>query len=379
MPDPIELDPVDELGAGAIGEPGQRAFYIQARGESGAAHGAGREGAGRAARDRGRRVPRPHRRRSTRKTPISLPPTRGRAARADGAAVPRPADRARVRPRARAGADRAARALLRRRRGERRHRRARPASSESADAEEGYVARLYATRAAGAGDGARGAEAVAGRPAAVPAVRHADGPRRTPVPPLELTPVRDRRRCSPRATSRSWAACGTRRTATFLVQARADGVEIPAIYKPRRGERPLWDFPDGTLCQREVAAFECRDALGWDIVPVTVLRDDGPLGVGDAAALRRPRSRRALLHAARGARGPFRRFAVFDVLVNNTDRKGGHCLHDLPNDLVLGIDHGLTFHPAWKLRTVIWDFAERAGAARPRRRRVPRARRARRR
>ena len=144
---------------------------------------------------------------------------------------------------------------------------------------------------------------------------------------------------------------------TFLAQARADGVELPAIYKPRRGERPLWDFPDGTLCQREVASYEMSRALGWDIVPVTVLRDDGPLGVG---ALQRfvehdPDEHYFTLLAQNEDR--FRQFAVFDVLVNNTDRKGGHCLHDLPNDLVLGIDHGLTFHPAWKLRTVIWDFA----------------------
>ena len=67
---------------------------------------------------------------------------------------------------------------------------------------------------------------------------------------------------------------------TFLVQARADGVELAAIYKPRRGERPLWDFPDGTLCRREVASYEVSRALGWDIVPVTVLREEGPLGIG---------------------------------------------------------------------------------------------------
>jgi len=147
---------------------------------------------------------------------------------------------------------------------------------------------------------------------------------------------------------------------TFLVQARADGVELPAIYKPRRGERPLWDFPDGTLCQREVASYEVSHALGWGIVPVTVLRDDGPLGVG---AVQRfiehdPDEHYFTLLADNEDR--FRQFAVFDVLVNNTDRKGGHCLHDLPNDLVLGIDHGLTFHPMWKLRTVIWDFAGEA-------------------
>jgi uncharacterized repeat protein (TIGR03843 family) len=144
--------------------------------------------------------------------------------------------------------------------------------------------------------------------------------------------------------------------ATFLVEARVDGMELAAIYKPRRGERPLWDFPHGTLCQREVAAYELSRALGWDIVPVTVLRD-GPLGEG---AVQRfiehdPDDHYFTLlddHADR-----FREFACFDVLANNTDRKGGHCLHDVPNDIVVGIDHGLTFHAAWKLRTVIWDFA----------------------
>jgi hypothetical protein len=147
---------------------------------------------------------------------------------------------------------------------------------------------------------------------------------------------------------------------TFLVEARADGVELPAVYKPRRGERPLWDFPDGTLCQREVASYEVSHALGWGIVPVTVLRDDAPLGPG---ALQRfvdhdPDEHYFTLledHLDR-----FRQFAVFDVLLNNTDRKAGHCLRDRANDVIIGIDHGLTFHPAWKLRTVIWDFAGEA-------------------
>ena len=144
--------------------------------------------------------------------------------------------------------------------------------------------------------------------------------------------------------------------ATFLVEAKVDGVELAAIYKPRRGERPLWDFPQGTLCQREVAAYELSDALGWDIVPLTILRD-GPLGVG---AVQRfvdhdPDEHFFTLRDEHEDR--FREFAVYDVLVNNTDRKGGHCLHDLVNDLIVGIDHGLTFHEDWKLRTVIWDFA----------------------
>jgi uncharacterized repeat protein (TIGR03843 family) len=176
------------------------------------------------------------------------------------------------------------------------------------------------------------------------------------VPPLELTPE------EVAAVLRGGAVevLGRLRYSSngaFLVQAHADGVEIPAVYKPRRGERPLWDFPDGTLSRREVAAYEVSATLGWGVVPVTVYRDDGPLGDG---ALQRfvdhdPEEHYFTLLADHEDR--FRQFAAFDVLVNNADRKGGHCLHDLPNDAVVGIDHGLTFHPAWKLRTVIWDFA----------------------
>ncbi len=144
--------------------------------------------------------------------------------------------------------------------------------------------------------------------------------------------------------------------ATFLVEAKVDGVELAAIYKPRRGERPLWDFTEGTLCHREVAAFELSDALGWDIVPLTVLRD-GPLGVG---AVQRyvdhdPDEHFFTLRDDHVDR--FREFAWFDVLANNTDRKGGHCLHDQVNDLIVGIDHGLCFHDEYKLRTVIWEYA----------------------
>jgi len=176
------------------------------------------------------------------------------------------------------------------------------------------------------------------------------------VPPLELTPDQ----IATVLARGELEVVGRMRyssNGTFLVQARADGVELPAIYKPRRGERPLWDFPDGTLCRREVASYVMSCALGWDIVPVTVLRDDAPLGVG---ALQRfvehdPDEHYFTLLPQNEDR--FRQFAAFDVLVNNTDRKGGHCLRDLANDMVVGIDHGLTFHPVWKLRTVIWDFA----------------------
>jgi hypothetical protein len=144
--------------------------------------------------------------------------------------------------------------------------------------------------------------------------------------------------------------------ATLLALVRAGGVEMQAVYKPRRGERPLWDFPSGTLCQREVATYELSDALGWGLVPATVLRD-GPVGIGMVQQFveHDPEEHYFTLleeHADR-----FLQFAVFDVLINNADRKGGHCIRSRPDGAIVGIDHGLTFHPAWKLRTVIWDFA----------------------
>lgn len=144
--------------------------------------------------------------------------------------------------------------------------------------------------------------------------------------------------------------------ATFLAHIRGDEGEMLAIYKPQRGERPLWDFPDGTLCRREVGAAVVSDLLGWALIPDTVLRTDLPNGVG---ALQRfvdhdPEDHYFTLleeHA-----DVFRRFAAFDVVVNNTDRKGGHLLRG-GDGVIFGIDHGVCFHPQWKLRTVIWEFA----------------------
>jgi hypothetical protein len=142
--------------------------------------------------------------------------------------------------------------------------------------------------------------------------------------------------------------------ATFLAKLDRAGVESLAIYKPRKGERPLWDFPRGTLCEREVAAHLVSEALGWAIVPLTILRD-GPAGVG---AVQRfvehdPDEHFFTLRERFGA--VFRRFALFDVVINNADRKSGHCLRD-QSDHVWGIDHGVSFHCAVKLRTVIWDY-----------------------
>ena len=145
--------------------------------------------------------------------------------------------------------------------------------------------------------------------------------------------------------------------ATFLVEARGDGLTVRAVYKPQRGERALWDFPTGTLCCREVAAYEVSDALGWGIVPPTVMRDDGPLGAGSLQWFVEHDPQRHYFELVRTHAERFREFAVFDVLANNTDRKGGHCLFDEERGVVVGIDHGLTFHHHWKLRTVIWDFA----------------------
>ncbi len=127
-----------------------------------------------------------------------------------------------------------------------------------------------------------------------------------------------------------------------------------AIYKPRAGEAPLYDFPDGTLYLREVAAFELSRWLGWDIVPPTLVRD-GPHGVGSVQLYVEPDEPP---DAARfwGARNPeIERMVLFDHLSNNADRKIGHCLRDR-HGKVWGIDHGLTFNRFPKLRTVLWQY-----------------------
>jgi hypothetical protein len=136
-----------------------------------------------------------------------------------------------------------------------------------------------------------------------------------------------------------------------------DGARCYGVYKPRRGEVPLRDFPSGTLYKREVAAYRFSRHLGWDLVPPTVIREEGPHGIGSLQLYVEPRA---------GASGQYerlreshrcdlQRMAVFDLIANNADRKGGHCLLDVRGH-VWGIDHGLTFHYVPKLRTVIWDY-----------------------
>ena len=111
----------------------------------------------------------------------------------------------------------------------------------------------------------------------------------------------------------------------------------------------------GTLCHREVAAFEVSQALGWDIVPDTVLRD-GPAGIGMMQRFVEHDPEEHYFTLMEQHADAFRRMAVFDVVINNTDRKGGHCLRALETGRIFGIDHGVSFHAQWKLRTVIWDF-----------------------
>ncbi|MFI0239363.1 SCO1664 family protein [Streptomyces sp. NPDC016845] len=184
--------------------------------------------------------------------------------------------------------------------------------------------------------------------------------------------------------------------AVLLCSVTHEGREARCVYKPVRGERPLWDFPDGTLAQREVAAYEVSEALGWALVPPTVLRDgpygegmcqlwiDGPDGntdedtdenddSGEAGKLlalvdaEEPaegwkaigfaeveEGRTALLVHADDQR--LRRLAVLDAVINNGDRKGGHLLVDADEHLY-GIDHGVTFNAEDKLRTLLWGWA----------------------
>ena len=164
--------------------------------------------------------------------------------------------------------------------------------------------------------------------------------------------------------------------ATFV--GEIDGVRV--VYKPVAGERPLWDFPDGTLADRERAAYLVSEAFGWGVVPETWLRD-GPHGRGMVQRWQEPDEEQVAVtlvsegdvpagwrHVFDGIDGhdqpvslihedsaPLRRMAVFDIVVNNADRKGGHVL-EMVDGHRYGVDHGLTFHTDHKLRTVLWGW-----------------------
>jgi uncharacterized repeat protein (TIGR03843 family) len=142
---------------------------------------------------------------------------------------------------------------------------------------------------------------------------------------------------------------------TFLAEVGDGDGKARAVYKPRAGEAPLWDFPEGTLCRREVAAYLLARALGWPAVPPTVLRD-GPHGPGSVQLFIESDPREHYFTLAERDAEPFRAVAAFDVVANNADRKGGHCL--LASDgSIWVVDHGVCFSVEPKLRTVIWDFA----------------------
>jgi hypothetical protein len=142
-----------------------------------------------------------------------------------------------------------------------------------------------------------------------------------------------------------------------LVSIQDQTLQTTAVYKPQRGERPLWDFPNGTLCYRETAAYLVSQALGWQLVPPTVLREDGPHGLGSLQLFIRHKPEITYFSLDERFNAQLQRYSLFDFIVNNADRKGGHLLLDPDTHKLWGIDHGLTFHPSPKLRTVIWDFA----------------------
>jgi uncharacterized repeat protein (TIGR03843 family) len=144
---------------------------------------------------------------------------------------------------------------------------------------------------------------------------------------------------------------------TYLAHVRgADGAETLGVYKPAQGETPLDDFPDGTLGKREVAAYLVSAALDWQIVPLTVYRPDGPMGPGSLQQFIVADVSEHYFTLMPSRAADFRAMAAFDIIVNNADRKSGHCLLD-GDGHIWGVDNGLTFHSMPKLRTVIWEFA----------------------
>jgi hypothetical protein len=141
----------------------------------------------------------------------------------------------------------------------------------------------------------------------------------------------------------------------FLISVLYNDCKMTAVYKPQRGERPLWDFPDGTLCHRETAAFLTSRELGWEIVPPTVLRE-GPRGLGSIQFYIDHDPEINYFTFDETFAPQLKRMAAFDYIINNADRKGGHCLLD-GSGHIWGIDHGISFNSVHKLRTVIWEYA----------------------
>lgn len=147
---------------------------------------------------------------------------------------------------------------------------------------------------------------------------------------------------------------------TFLVEVAYEDQTFPAVYKPTRGEQPLWDFEENTLALREVAAYLVSEALGFHIVPFTALRDDGPYGAGSLQQFIPHDPNYHYFNFTPEEKLLLKPVVLFDLFVNNADRKGGHVFFSADGHHLFAIDHGICFHEEDKLRTVLWDFGGQA-------------------
>ena len=145
---------------------------------------------------------------------------------------------------------------------------------------------------------------------------------------------------------------------TFLVDVHYENKIYPAVYKPSRGEQPLWDFPENTLALREVAAYLVSEALGFHFVPFTTLSTNGPHGPGSLQQYIEYDPEYHYFNFSDEDKAKLKPVVLFDLLVNNADRKGSHVFFDTDSHKLWAIDHGICFHEHDKLRTVIWDFAD---------------------
>ena len=142
--------------------------------------------------------------------------------------------------------------------------------------------------------------------------------------------------------------------ATLFAKSVLEEIEVSVIYKPIAGERPLWDFPDGNLAGREVSAYLLSEELGLHLIPYTILRE-GPFGPGMVQEWIEIDEELDIVEIAQSTHPAIRAMALFDAIINNTDRKYGHILPK-SNEEIFGCDHGVTFHEDPKLRTVLWQF-----------------------
>ena len=143
---------------------------------------------------------------------------------------------------------------------------------------------------------------------------------------------------------------------TFLVEVTYEDQTIPAVYKPTQGEQPLWDFETNTLAQREVAAYIVSERLGFHIVPFTILRKDGPYGAGSLQQFIDHNPNYHYFTFSPEDKLLLKPVVLFDLLINNADRKGGHVFFENDSHQLFAIDHGICFHEDDKPRTVLWDF-----------------------